>query len=120
MLPPILDESGHHSSCKRSARAKQHELEEHSSYLIQLAIVSITMENPCELHHLGLLVDGIDNAIFALCDAKAGETPVGEVSELFRVWRTRRPTKTQDLEKDLAKALRIRMPEIFKDVKDRI
>jgi hypothetical protein len=88
--------------------------------LIQLAIVSITVENPCELHHLGLLIDRIDNAIFALCDTKAGETPVGGVRELFRVRRTRRATKTQDLEKDLAKALRIGMPEIFKCVEDRI
>ena len=77
------------------------------------------MENPCELHPLGFLVDRIDNAI-ALCDTKAGETPVGEVSELFRVRRTRRATKTQSLEKDLAKALRIGMTEIFKCVEDRI
>ena len=75
MLPPILNESGHCKSCKRSARIKQRELEEHFSDLIQLPIVSIKVENPCELHHLGLLVDGIDNALFALCDAKAGETP---------------------------------------------
>jgi hypothetical protein len=88
--------------------------------LIQLAIVSISVENPCELHHLGLLIDRIDNAIFALCDTKAGETPVGEVRELFRVGRTRRATKTQDLEKDLAKALCIGMPEIFKCVEDRL
>jgi len=78
------------------------------------------MENPCELHHLGLLVDRIDNAIFALCDTKAGETPVDEVRELFRVRRARRATKTQDLEKDLAKALRIGMPEVFKCVEDRL
>ncbi len=98
----------------------QREGAERSSDLIQLAIVSITVENPCELHPLGLLVDRIDNATFALCDTKAGETPVGEVRELFRVRRTRRATKTQDLEKDLAKAFRIGMPEIFKCVEDRI
>jgi len=76
------------------------------------------VKNPCEFHYLGLLVDRIDNAIFALCDTKASETPVGEVSELFRVRRTRRATKTQDLEKDLAKTLRIGVPEIFKRIKD--
>lgn len=78
------------------------------------------MENPCELHHLSLLVDRIDNAIFALCHTKASETPAGEMRELFGVWRTRRATKTQDLEKDLAKALGISMPEIFKCVEDRL
>jgi len=85
---------------------------------VVVAIVSITVENPCELHHLGLLVDRIDNAIFALCNMKPGETPVGEVRELFRVRRTRRATKTQDFEKGLAKALRICMPEIFMCVED--
>jgi len=87
--------------------------------LIQLAIVSITVKNPGKFDHFGLLVDRIDNAIFAPCNPKAGETPIGEVRELFRVWRTRRATKTQDLEKDLAKAPRIGMPEIFKCVEDR-
>jgi hypothetical protein len=88
--------------------------------LIQLTIVSIAVENPRKLHYLGLLVDRINNAIFALRDTKAGETPVGEVRELLRVWRARRATKTQDLEKDLAKALRIGMSEIFKCVEDRV
>ena len=76
------------------------------------------MENPCELHHLGLLVDRIDNAVFALRDTKAGEIPVDDVRELFRVRRTRSATKAQDLEKDLAKAFRIGMPEIFQRVED--
>jgi hypothetical protein len=99
--------------------AKQRDGTEGSSDVIQLAAVSITVENPCELHHLGLFVNRIDNTIFALCDPKAGETPVGEVRELFRAWRARRATKTQDLEKDLAKTLRIGMSEIFKCVEDR-
>ena len=64
------------------------------------------MENSGELHRFGLFVDRVDDAVFALCDPKAGEPSVGKMSELFGVWWTGGAAETENLEEDLAKAFR--------------
>jgi hypothetical protein len=62
--------------------------------LVQLSIIAVAMEDSGELHDLGLLIDGIHDAIFTLGDPKAGEAPVGEMRELLRIRRTRRAAET--------------------------
>lgn len=58
---------------------------------------------PGHFHRLGLFIDRIDDAIFPLCHPKAGETPIDEMRELFRIMRTG----------SLAETFGIGMPQIF-------
>ena len=58
-----------------------------TSDLVQLPIIAVTVENPGELHYLGLFIDRIDDPVFTLCDSETGEAPIGEVHELFRIRR---------------------------------
>lgn len=51
--------------------------------LVELAIVAVAVQNPGELDDLGLFVNRIDDPVFPLGDPESGETPIGEVAQLF-------------------------------------
>ena len=69
--------------------------------LVQLSMISVTVKNPGQLHNLGLLVRRIDDAVLALCHAKASESSVCKMSQLLGVGRAGGPTKAEDLQEDL-------------------
>ena len=86
--------------------------------LVKFSIVTVSVENPGELHDLGFLVDRIDDPVLALCHPKAGETSIGKMGELFGIRRTGRAAKTQNFEKNLTKAFRVTSAKVLERVED--
>ena len=86
--------------------------------MAQLAIVPITVKNAGQFDHLRLLINRIDDPVFALRDSESGKASIGEMSELLGIWRARRPTETENLEEDLSKVFRVTLPEIFEGVEN--
>lgn len=54
------------------------------------------MEDASQLDDLGLLINRVDDPVFALRDPEAGEASVREVGELFRVGWTRCPAEAEN------------------------